>query len=128
MQTFGNYVGAANVVMRWHYQKRQLRLRRGIGRDRTLSFQRHKLACDSVRPERGDDVQLTATGSIGTTVSQVDDVPLCNAIDRRVGIVDEAGKPFGQPMVTARLLAFAIHALLNDGPFSVIGDDEPVQI
>ena len=31
-------------------------------------------------------------------------------------------------MIAPRLLAFAIHALLHDGPAAVIGDNESVQV
>src|SRR3954463_3285422 len=32
------------------------------------------------------------------------------------------------PVVAARLLAVAVHALLHHGPFAVIGDEETVQV
>src|SRR5215204_4116192 len=43
-------------------------------------------------------------------------------------LVHETLQPLREPMITARLFASAIHALLNDGPFSVVGDDEAVEV
>jgi hypothetical protein len=42
--------------------------------------------------------------------------------------VDEAAEPLGVPMVTPRLLAAAVHALLNHPPAPVIGDNEAMQV
>jgi hypothetical protein len=42
--------------------------------------------------------------------------------------VYEALQIFGMPMVPARLLVVAVHALLHDRPLAVIGDEESVQI
>ena len=42
--------------------------------------------------------------------------------------VYEALQIFGMPMVPARLLVVAVHALLHDRPLAVVGDEESVQI
>ena len=55
-------------------------------------------------------------------------VALAAALDRRVRLVDEALQPFGQPVIAAGLPALAVHALLDDDPAAVVGDDEAVQI
>ena len=43
-------------------------------------------------------------------------------------LVDEALQPFRQPVIAAGLAALAVHPLLHDHPFAVVGDEEPVQI
>ena len=42
--------------------------------------------------------------------------------------IDEAVQSFRKPVIAPGLLAIAVHALLDDNPFAVIGDDEAVQI
>lgn len=61
-------------------------------------------------------------------VGEVDDLALPLALDGRVRLVDETLQPFRQPVVTARLPSVAVHALLDDHPAAVVGDDEAVQI
>src|ERR1700722_6615362 len=51
-----------------------------------------------------------------------------DAIDRLVRLLDETLQAFGQPMIAASRAARVIHALLDDGPMAIIGDDEAVQI
>ena len=43
-------------------------------------------------------------------------------------LIDEAIHVVGMPMVAARLLLVAVHALLHDRPLPVVGHEEPVQI
>jgi hypothetical protein len=50
------------------------------------------------------------------------------AVDSAVRILEEALKVFGMPMVAAGLLAVAVHALLDNGPFPVISHEETVQV
>src|SRR5208282_2923348 len=55
-------------------------------------------------------------------------LPLLDPIDRSVRLFDEAPEGFRKPMIAARLLALAVHPLLNHDPLAVIGNDEAVQI
>src|SRR5262249_11314187 len=48
--------------------------------------------------------------------------------DRAVRLLDKAGEPFREPVVSARLSAFAVHALLDHHPATLVADDEAVQI
>ncbi len=61
-------------------------------------------------------------------VRQVDDLALGRSIDGAVWFVDKTLQAFGMPMVAARLPLVAIHALLNDRPFALVGHDETVQV
>jgi hypothetical protein len=45
-----------------------------------------------------------------------------------MGLVDETAQVHGMRMVAARLLHFAVHALLHDGPFAVVGHEEPMEV
>ena len=51
-----------------------------------------------------------------------------DSVDRLVRLLDEALQPLGQPMIAASRAAHVVHALLDDCPVPVIGDDEAVQI
>src|SRR3984957_16801919 len=51
-----------------------------------------------------------------------------DSVDRLVWLLDEALQAFGQPVIAARRVARIVHALLDDGPMPVVGDDEAVQI
>src|SRR6516164_10811165 len=42
--------------------------------------------------------------------------------------VDKAREAFGKPMVAPRLPAVTVHPLLHDGPVTVVGHDEAVQV
>ena len=64
-----------------------------------------------------------ARRSVRLTIS-----PCSAPVDRRVRLLDETFQALRQPVVAARLPALAVHALLHDDPFAVIGDDEAVQI
>ena len=43
-------------------------------------------------------------------------------------IIDEARQSLRKPVIAPRLLAFAVHALLHDGPLSIVGDNKAVQV
>ena len=43
-------------------------------------------------------------------------------------IIDEALQSFRKPVIAPRLLACAIHALLNDSPVAVVSDNEAVEV
>ena len=51
-----------------------------------------------------------------------------NAFDGDMRLVDETLQSFGQPVIAASCAAQVVHSLLDDGPVTIIGDDEPVQI
>ena len=59
---------------------------------------------------------------------EIDDLALYRPVDCAVRLVDEALQVFRMPVVAARLLLVAVHALLHDGPLAVVGDEEAVQI
>src|SRR6266851_5371532 len=61
-------------------------------------------------------------------VGQVDDLALGRSIDGAVWFVDKTLQAFGMPMVAARLPLVAIHALLNDRPFALVGHEETMQV
>src|SRR5688500_7988006 len=42
--------------------------------------------------------------------------------------IDEALQSFRQPVIAAGGSARIVHALLNDGPLTVVGDDEAVEV
>jgi hypothetical protein len=71
---------------------------------------------------------LPGAGSFGPLVRQIDDFALRRSVDRAVRLVNEALQVFGMPMVAARLLLVAVHALLHDRPLPVVGHEKPVQI
>src|SRR5260370_15521372 len=58
---------------------------------------------------------------------QGDDLAVGPSIDGAVWFVDKTLQAFGMPMVAARLPLVAIHALLNDRPFALVGHDETAQ-
>ncbi len=101
-----------------------------IGRRRLLRFRLDggELARQAVRTERIQKLKLGSTGRVGAAVREVDDFALMDSVDRIVRLLNEALQTFGQPMIAARRAARVVHALLDDGPMPLIGDDEAVQI
>ena len=81
-----------------------------------------------MRPSAFDSSRAAAARGLGAPVGKVDDHALCMPLDRRMRLLDEACQPLREPVIAARLLAPAIHSLLNDGPPALVGDDEAVQI
>jgi hypothetical protein len=61
-------------------------------------------------------------------IGQIDDLALTGSVDCAVRLVDEALQAFGVPVVASGLAFVAIHALLNDSPLAVIGDEEAMEI
>src|SRR5208282_3044370 len=49
-------------------------------------------------------------------------------VNRVMRRFDEALQIFGKPMIAACLPALAVHALLNDHPASIVGDDETMEV
>ena len=117
-----------HVVARRHDEMRQERLQRRLGRPRRAGLEPGELALDPVRPEIAEQVDLPPPRRLGARVGQVDDDALVDPVDGGVRFVDEALQTFRQPVVAPRLAALAVHALLDDDPAAVVGDDESVQI
>ena len=103
----------------------------GIGRGSGLlrfCFDRGEFARQAVGAERGQKLKLGSAGRVRATVGEVDDFALMDALDRGVRFVDEALQSLGQPMIAASRAARIVHALLDDCPMPIIGDDEAVQV
>ena len=105
-----------------HDEMREQALRRRLAR------KGRKLGNDTVRTQAGQQLQLGCARGLGTLVGEVHDLTLHRTIDRTMRFVHEALQIFGMPMVPARLLVVAVHALLHDRPFAVVGDEESVQV
>src|SRR4051812_32803102 len=114
----------AYIVVRRHDQMRQHRLRL----DSRYLVQRNEFVSDAVRPEPVQQIELCTTRLLGAVIGQVHDHALLRAVDRAMRLIDEAGEPFGEPVVTPRVAALAVHALLHHDPLAVIGDNEAVEI
>src|SRR4029077_9961900 len=78
--------------------------------------------------ERREKIKLGAARSFGATVGEIDNLALSFSVDRGMRIIDEALQSFRKPVIAPRLLACAIHALLNDGPVAVVSDNEAVEV
>src|SRR6516165_4605946 len=96
---------------------------RPIGRVKRCEFTR-----DLVGSQLGKHIELRLARRVGAPVRKIDNLSLCCTLDRRMRIIDKTGQPFGQPMISPRLSALAIHPLLHDGPPAVVGYDEAVQV
>src|SRR6185437_8456329 len=59
---------------------------------------------------------------------EVDDLALVEPVDRLVRRLDEALQAFRQPVIAARRAARIVHALLDDCPAAIVGDDETMQV
>ena len=114
-------------MMRGHHEMRQCRLQRG-GRGGGAALHGGRFAYDAARAQRLQEVELAAARGRCAAVRQVDDLALSAALDGGVGGVDEVTQAFGQPVIAARLAEVAVHALLDDHPLGVVGDDEAMQI
>ena len=86
-----------------------------------------QLACDPVRAQRLQNIELHATGRCGAAVREVDNFALTEPINCGVRLFNETLEALGQPMIPASFPALAVHPLLNHHPFAVIGHDEAVQ-
>ena len=122
MQPSREDIARSHVVMRRHDEVRQQSLRRRFSR------QRSQFGHDAIRTQIVQKVELPGARSFSPPVRQVDDLALYRPVDRAVRLVDEALQVFGMPMVAARLLPIAVHALLHDRPLPVVGHEEPVQV
>ena len=61
-------------------------------------------------------------------IGQVHDHALLRPVDRAVRLIDKALQTLGEPVITPRVAALAVHALLHHHPLAVVGDDEAVQV
>ncbi len=104
------------------------RLQRGLGRPDGDALELREFAPDPVRPEVAEDVDLSPPRGFGARVGQVDDDALVDPVDRGVRRLDEAFQALRQPVIAPRLAALAVHALLDDDPMAIVGDDEAVQV
>jgi len=68
------------------------------------------------------------SGNLGSAIGQVDHLPLPSPFDGGMRLVDEAPKPFREPVVPTRLSKITVHSLLNDDPLAVVGHDDPVEV
>src|SRR6516164_6603268 len=98
-------------------QMRQARLR--LTRRRG-SFQRDKLSCNAIRPQRGEHLNLHVAGRLRPVVGQIDDLSLLWTVNRGVWLVDEARHPLREPVISAGLLELPVHSLLNDDPMGLV--------
>jgi hypothetical protein len=126
VQAAGDDILGPHIVVRGHHEMRQCEPR--LRRIHVSLLQLGKLALDADGAEPVEQIKLPLARGLGSPVGQVHDHALLNPIDRRMRFVDEPGEPFGQPMITARLTAIAVHALLHHHPVAVVGDDETVQV
>src|SRR3954452_4553010 len=109
-------------MMRGHHQMRQQCLRR------LLALDLRELADDAVRAHPAQQFKLRAARMLRSAVGQIDDLSLYRAVDRAVRFIDEACKILRMPMVAPGLSLVAVHALLNDRPFAVVGDKEAMKV
>ena len=124
-----DHIAASDIVVCRHDEMRQQRL--VGGRLRLLfsaSLKGRVFARNLVGSERREKIKLGAARSFGATVGEIDDLALSFSVDRGMRIIDEALQSFRKPVIAPRLLACAIHALLNDGPVAVVSDNEAVEV
>src|SRR6516225_5163293 len=95
---------------------------------RLLGRERGEPLSNAVGTQLIQEVELCLTGWCGSAVGEIDDVALGRPRDCRMRGFNEALQALRQPMVTARLPHPGVHALLDDDPFAVIGDDEAVEV
>ena len=100
----------------------------GSGRASPVSARCGEFARQAVGTKRSQKLELGPAGGVRAAVGEVDDLALMDSVDRLVRLLDETLQAFGQPMVAASRAARIVHALLDDGPFALVGDDEAVQI
>ena|ERR1700677_3645341 len=109
MTTSHDDVARSDIVMHRDDEVRQRRLFQ-----RGCSIQRRELTDDPVWSEITKKVELNVTRDVRSMVGEVDDRPLTDPFNRRVGRLDEALQILGKPVVTPGLSTLAIHPLLND--------------
>ena len=113
-----------------HHQMRQRKLRRNGWCDRPFNpaRQSRQFARDPVRPHGVQNAKLTAARGSSTAIGEVDDLTLSNPINGGVRLFNKTFQAFGKPVISASLLAVAIHSLLDYDPLAIVGHDEAVKI
>src|SRR5690554_5174040 len=80
-----------------------------------------------IRPV-AQEIEPGAAVSCGARIGQIEDRTLISPLDRGVRRVQKALEILGEPVVTARFAAGAVHALLHDAPITAGADDERMQV
>ncbi len=75
-----------------------------------------------------EEVKLSGSRGRRPLVREIDDVALVWTVDGAVRRVHEVCHITRVPVIPACLPLLTVHALLDDGPLAVIGDEETVQI
>ena len=115
-------VTRSDVVVWRHYEMRKHSLRRRLSRKAESS----ETIRSGPRPLSSSNWavrEVSARLSVRFTISPwtCPSIALCGSSTKLLQILRV-------PMVAARLLVVAVHALLHDGPFAVIGHEEAVQV
>ena len=124
-----DHIAASDVVVCRHDEMRQQWL--GGGGLRllfTASLKGREFARNLVRSEREEKIKLGEARRFSATVREIDDLALSFSVDCGMRIIDEALQSVRKPVIAPRLLACAIHALLNDSPVAVVSDNEAVEL
>src|SRR5580704_11445968 len=77
---------------------------------------------------RSEKFELFSPRRRGAPICEIDDFALRLSFDRGVRFFDKTFQAVREPMIASRGSAFAVHALLHDDPFAVIGNDKAVQV
>ena len=77
---------------------------------------------------RSEKFELFSPRRRGAPIGEIDDFALRLSFDRGVRFFDKTFQAVREPMIASRGSAFAVHALLHDGPAAFAGDEEAVEI
>src|SRR5262245_3065308 len=122
MQASDEHVAWAHIVVHRHNQVRQLQLMAG------LPCEPRQLPNYRIRPQRAQQFELRLTRACRASIRQIDDFALGGTVDGAVRLRDETCDGARVPVIAPRLPLSAIHTLLYDGPPTLAGHKEPVQI
>ena len=128
MQSPQDDVLGPNVVMIRHVQMGEDRLHCRVGHCRPRRLQPGELLHDCVWPHVAEQIDLPIARRRCALVGQIDDIALDPAFNGSMRRFDKAFEPFRRPVIAARLLVIAVHALLDHHPSPVVGDNEAVEI
>jgi hypothetical protein len=128
MQASRDDVLGPDIVMVGHDEMRQQGLSLLSRTFDAVSRQPGKLPFDPIWSELAEDVELSTPRGFGAPIGQIDDHALFDTVDRSVRLLDEALQTIREPVIAPGLPATAVHALPDNGPVSVISDDEAVEI
>ena len=129
MQPPRDHVIRPDIVMRRHDEMRQQRLGDiwlALWRIRRSRQRRARARSCPARDRRA--YRSAPPRRFGPPIGQIDDLALAGPLDCRVRLSTKLCQPLRKPVIAPRLAAVAVHALLDDDPFAVVGDDEAVQI